>query len=220
MHRVFHGRKSAPFRAVNGNTQLVTLPESGKCLDLVQMKLNCLTFAIAGLCFGSLLNAQSAGIDAGLLAKATAGDQAAQVSVGDKFAAGVEVPQDLKQAVEWYRKAADQGSAAGELDLADAYRDGRGVVRDKVLAAEWYLKAAEQGNSSAQGTLAMLYVMGLGVPKNDGEAYYWLDLAAAVKSPRQDQYAANRQSVGTRITVDELQVVQERAAKWKAAHLR
>jgi TPR repeat protein len=184
------------------------------------MKLNSLSIIIAALCVTSIGFAQSAGIDPGLLSKASAGDQASQVTVGEKYAAGVEVPQDLKQAAEWYRKAADQGSAAGQLHLAEIYRDGRGVARNTVQAAEWYLKAAEQGNAEAQGTLAMLYVMGVGLPKSDGEAYYWLDLAAAVKTPKQDQYAANRQSVGTRITVDELQVVQERAEKWKAAHPR
>ncbi len=134
--------------------------------------------------------------------------------------AGVDVTQDLKLASDWYRKAAEQGNTAGEIHLAELYRDGRGVDRDKTQAADWYRKAADQGDAGAQGTLAMLYVMGQGVPQNDVEAYFWLDLAAAVKTPRQDQYIANRQNVGTRITTDELQQLQERVAKWKAAHPR
>jgi TPR repeat protein len=164
--------------------------------------------------------AESAGVDPTLIAKATDGDLSAQVALGDKFSAGVDVPQDLQQAAEWYRKAAEQGSVAGEIHLAELYRDGRGVPRDKAQAAEWYGKAAEQGDAGAQGTLAMLYLMGQGVAQSDAEAYYWLDLAAQVKSPRQDQYIANRQNVGTRITVEELQSVQQRAARWKAAHPR
>ena len=163
---------------------------------------------------------QSPGVDQALLSKANAGEAAAQVAVGEKYAAGVEVAQDLKQAAEWYRKAADQDNAAGEVHLAELYRDGRGVERDKVQAADWYRKAGEQGDAGAQGTLAMLYVMGQGVPQSDEEAYYWFDLAAAVKSPKQDQYIANRQSVGARITMEELQAVQEREATWKAAHPR
>jgi hypothetical protein len=172
------------------------------------------------LCTGPLAFAESAGVDPALLAKATEGDLAAQVALGEKLAAGVDGPQDLQQAAEWYRKAAEQGSVAGEVHLAELYRDGRGVPRDRAQAAQWYRKAAEQGDAAAQGTLAMLYVMGQGVPQSDVEAYYWLDLAAAVKTPRQDQYIANRQNVGTRITVEELQAVQERSAKWKAAHPR
>jgi TPR repeat protein len=83
------------------------------------------------LCTGPLLFAEPAGVDPALLAKATEGDLAAQVALGEKLAAGVDVPQDLKQAAEWYRKAAEQGSAAGEVHLAELYRDGRGVPRDK-----------------------------------------------------------------------------------------
>jgi hypothetical protein len=52
------------------------------------------------------------------------------------------------------------------------------------------------------------------------EAYYWLDLAAAVKGPNQERYAANRQMIGTHITVEELEAVQERVAKWLVAHPR
>jgi TPR repeat protein len=66
----------------------------------------------------------------------------------------------------------------------------------------------------------MLYTLGQGVPQSDVEAYFWLDLAASAKSPNQAQYMANRQNVGTRITADELADVEERVAKWKAAHPR
>jgi TPR repeat protein len=94
------------------------------------------------------------------------------------------------------------------------------VVRNPALAAEWYRKAAEQGDAGAQGTLGLLYSIGQGVPRSDVEAYYWLDLAAAVKGPNQAQYAANRQNVGARITADELAEVEERVAQWLAAHPR
>jgi hypothetical protein len=89
-----------------------------------------------------------------------------------------------------------------------------------VQAAAWYGKAAEQGNVGAQATLGVLYSMGQGVPRNDVEAYYWLDLAASVKGPDQEKYAANRQIIGTHITADELADVQERVAQWLTAHPR
>ena len=171
--------------------------------------------------------AQTPGIDPTLLAKANAGDASAQVLVGDAFAAGNGLPrsssqlaEDLEQAAEWYRKAADKGDIAGEMRLAALYRDGRGVTRDIAQAAEWYLKAAEKGDATAQATLGVLYSIGQGVPHDDVEAYYWLDLAAAVKGPNQEKYAANRQMVGTHITAEELVYVQERVAKWLAAHPR
>jgi hypothetical protein len=89
-----------------------------------------------------------------------------------------------------------------------------------VQAAEWYRKAAEQGDVTAQASLGVLYSIGQGVPHNDMEAYFWLDLAASVKGPNQEKYAANRQMIGTHITAEELDTVQERVAAWSAAHPR
>lgn len=161
--------------------------------------------------------AQNSGIDPALLARANGGDVASQVLVGEAYG-GLK---DLTSAAAWYRKAAEQGSIAGQLHLAALYRDGgKGFPRDMAQAAEWYRKAAEQGDAGAQGTLGVLYSMGQGVPHSDVEAYYWLDLAARVKGPNQEKYAANRQMVGTHITADELEAVEERVAQWLAAHPR
>jgi hypothetical protein len=152
-----------------------------------------------------------------LLAKANARDAVSQLQAGEAS----EANRDYKQASEWYRKAADQGSISGAIHLAELYRDGgKGFPRNVTQAAAWYRKAADQGDPRAQGALAMLYTLGQGVPRSDVEAYYWLDLAAAVKSPNQAQYAANRQNVGTRITEGELADIQDRVAQWKAAHPR
>ena len=151
-----------------------------------------------------------------------------QVQVGEQYAhAGATehseamAAQDYKQAATWYLKAADQNILAGELHLAALYRDGgNGFPRDMAQAAAWYRKAADQGDVTAQGTLGVLYSMGQGVPQSDAEAYFWLDLAASVKGPNQEKYAANRQMIGERITADELADVQDRVAAWKAAHPR
>ncbi len=181
-----------------------------------------LLFAITVLiATASLTAGQTTGIDAALLAQAAAGDAVAAVRVGESYAAGQGVTRDLKQAAIWFQKVAEQGDVSGELHLAALYRDGgKGFPRDMAQAAAWYRKAAEQGDAGAQGTLGTLYSMGQGVPQNYVEAYYWLDLAAAVKGPNQERFAANRQMVGAHITADELEAVQERVAAWKAAHSR
>jgi hypothetical protein len=171
-------------------------------------------------------SASSLNIDPSLLAKANAGDAAAQVQVGEQYAhAGATeyfrtvAAQDYQQATAWYLKAANQKFVDGELHLAALYRDGgNGFPRDMEQAAAWYLKASNQGDVTAQGTLAVLYSMGQGVPHDDAEAYFWFDIAASVKGPNQEKYAANRQMIGERITADELADVQDRVAAWKAAH--
>jgi TPR repeat protein len=174
-------------------------------------------------------SAQAPAIDPALLAKANAGDAAAQVRLGDNSrAAGDAVPHNpmqsaeyYKQAIAWYRKAADQGSIAGQMHLAALYRDGgKGFPRDMAQAVEWYRKAAEQGDVTAQASLGVLYSIGQGVSHDDVEAYYWLDLAASVKGPNQEKYAASRQLIGTHITTGQLEEVQDRVAAWIAAHPR
>ncbi len=165
--------------------------------------------------------AQTAGIDPALLAKANGGDAAAQVMVGESYAAGKGVARNWKQAAEWYRKAADKGDIGGEVHLAALYRDGgKGFPREMAQAAAWYRRAAEQGDAGAQGILGVLYSIGQGVPPDYVEAYYWLDLAAAVKGPNQQKYIANRQMVGTHLTTDEVAEIEERVGKWMAAHPR
>ena len=192
-------------------------------------------FALAMMFLASLTPAlaQAAGpetvaADPTLFAKANGGDAVAQVQMGDNScAAGDGATLTSKQLAEcnkiaasWYRKAAEQGALAGQLRLAALYRDGRGVPRDMEQAAEWYHKAAEQGDVSAQGTLGVLYSMGQGVPQSYVDSYYWFDLAARVKGPNQEKYATYRQMSGQHITTDELADIEERVAKWLAAHPR
>jgi hypothetical protein len=186
-----------------------------------------LTMIVASALLSAI--AQAPAIDPALLSKANAGDAAAQVQLGDNSrAAGDAVPHNAtqsaeyyKQAIAWYRKAADLGSIAGQMHLAALYRDGgKGFSRDMSLAAAWYRKAAEQGDPTAQASLGVLYSIGQGVPRDDVEAYFWLDLAASVKGPNQEKYAASRQLIGTHITADQLEEVQDRVAAWIAAHPR
>jgi len=57
------------------------------------------------------------------------------------------------QAVEWFRKAADQGLVSAQLAMGDALRSGSGVEKDLSASASWYKKAAEQGNDVARQRL-------------------------------------------------------------------
>jgi TPR repeat protein len=171
--------------------------------------------------------AQAPDVDPPVLAKASAGDAAAEVSVGESYAKAAGAAQDpdisaenWNKAADWYIKGAAQSNVAAEIHLGECYSYGHGVARDKVKAAEWYRKAAEQGDPVAQGTLAMLYTLGQGVPQDDAEAYFWFDLAASAGTQNHERYITNRQNVGTRITSDQLAAVEQRLKKWKAAHPR
>jgi TPR repeat protein len=105
------------------------------------------------------------------------GQPSAQLNLGNLYYRGEGVPQDDKQAAEWYRKAAEQGLPEAQLNLGVFYKDGNGVPQDYKRAAEWYRKAAEQGHLQAQYNLGALYEKGQGVPKDQEAAQYWFNQA-------------------------------------------
>jgi TPR repeat protein len=54
------------------------------------------------------------------------------------YAKGQGVPQDYKEAVRWFRLAAEQGDAGAQYNLGWMYAKGQGVPQDKVLAYALY----------------------------------------------------------------------------------
>ena len=93
---------------------------------------------------------------------------------------GRGVPQDDGEAVQWFRKAAEQGhSLRPKYNLgATCTGTGRGVPQDDGEAVQWFRKAAEQGLAKAQYNLGFMYAQGRGVPQDDGEAVQWYRKAA------------------------------------------
>ncbi|PIR00341.1 MAG: hypothetical protein COV66_07620 [Nitrospinae bacterium CG11_big_fil_rev_8_21_14_0_20_45_15] len=66
---------------------------------------------------------------------------------------GLGVTKDYKEAVKWFRKAAEQGFARGQAYLGAMYFDGEGVPKDDKEAVKWLRKAAEQGDILALNAL-------------------------------------------------------------------
>lgn len=56
------------------------------------------------------------------------------------------VGENRKEAVKWYRKAAEQGDADAQHNLGSMYKNGRGVSRDLVEAYASYSVAAANGS--------------------------------------------------------------------------
>ena len=53
--------------------------------------------------------------------------------LGTMYHLGERVAQDYKEAVWWYRKAAEQGYADGQFGLGAMYANGHGVLQDTFL---------------------------------------------------------------------------------------
>ena len=96
---------------------------------------------------------------------AGAGNAAAEIALGDLYligrAAGPGEPgrdagQGYADAVEWYRKAADQNAADAHIRLGEMYRYGLGATADLGEAVRRLQRASELGNQAAEALLAGL----------------------------------------------------------------
>src|SRR5947209_20159967 len=92
---------------------------------------------ISTICCGQVGagTAQHTGIDPALLAKASAGNAAAEFRVGAQYELGAHVQKDLAKAAEWYLKAADKGYPQAQHSLGVLYELGYGVRDDDATAA-------------------------------------------------------------------------------------
>ena len=85
----------------------------------------------------------------------------------------------MAKAVDWLRRAAEQGDVGGQRNLALCYYEGWGVEQDQEAAARWYEKAAEQGDADAQDMLSWMKLLGGGCAQDYVAARTWAEKAAA-----------------------------------------
>ncbi len=69
---------------------------------------------------------------------------------------------DIRAAMSWFQKAAEQGHAIAQLQLARILD----IAEENEEAAKWYQRAAAQGNTEAEFELGNLYTAGEGVDKD------------------------------------------------------
>ena len=86
--------------------------------------------------------------------------------------------REYTEAMDWYRKAADQGSSQAQNSIGWLYQYGQGVAQDYGEAMHWYRLAAEQENVSAQSNIGRMYESGWGVTQDYSEAMRWFRIAA------------------------------------------
>ena len=71
---------------------------------------------------------------------------------------GQGVPQDFKEAVGWYTKAAEQGYLLAQGNLAMLYAD-EDSMKDRIKAHMWLSIAGANGNTSAKNKAWIMEVM-------------------------------------------------------------
>lgn len=82
-------------------------------------------------------------------------------------------PGGNKEALNWFRKSAENGVAEAQEALGRHHRTNA----ENVEAAKWYRLAAEQGQVESQYELGKMYAEGVGVAQDFQEAAKWCRLA-------------------------------------------
>lgn len=112
------------------------------------------------------------------------GDVAAMRNIGHLYRWGQGVEKDVRQAMQWYRKAAEKGFSRAQANLASIYLQGdEGVPVDYAEAYKWFAAAAVQNLAVAQYNLGLMYELGLGIEKSEPRALGWYNLAAKAGQP-------------------------------------
>ncbi|MCP5084397.1 MAG: sel1 repeat family protein [Alphaproteobacteria bacterium] len=91
--------------------------------------------------------------------------------------------KNYKEAVYWYRKAADKGHAGAMGNLARKYYSGFGVKKDRYEAFRWFKKSAQGGVLDSIASVGWLYYRGTGTRKDYAEALKWTRKAAEGDHP-------------------------------------
>jgi TPR repeat protein len=112
--------------------------------------------------------------------KANQGDADAQFNLALLYYSGIGTPRDIRYAVYWYTKAAEQGHVNAQYKLGNLYHygDGEEVPKDLKQAVYWLTKAAEQGLVYAQYSLGHMYEYDDEPPQDYKQAFFWYTKAA------------------------------------------
>jgi len=125
---------------------------------------------------------------------------------------GQGVPQDYKEAVKWWKLAAEQGDTQAQYNLGQMYYKGQGVPQDYKEAVKWYRLAADQGDAFAQSNLGVMYALGKGVPQDYVSAHMWLNLS---DSNGNKGAVKGRDTVEKGMTPQQIEKAKEMAKNWK-----
>ncbi len=116
---------------------------------------------------------------------------------------------EYKEAVVWFRKAAELDYAQAQSNLGVMYSEGQGIRQDDEMAVKWCRRAAEQGYAQAQTNLCILYSEGKGAGQDYKKAAKWCRNAAEQGNGQAQAILGIMYSKGQGVEQD-----TEEAVKW------
>jgi hypothetical protein len=146
-----------------------------------------------------------------ILNRADAGDSIAQYEMALRYADGEGVPQNYREAMAWFAKAAANGNDKAKWKLGLGYIKGIGVPHDERKAVLWLKRAANHGDIRAQSALSDLYLSGRGVPRDYVRAYTWASIATGLRGNNNDRLRV----IGSRMTAAQIEDARRRISSWR-----
>ena len=98
--------------------------------------------------------------------------------LGSTFYLAKGIPQNLPEALKWFKKAADMQNDVAQCYLGHFYDQGIGVPQDIKAAVKWFGLAANLGNAEAQYFISECHAHGRGLSRNRILAASWCFLSA------------------------------------------
>lgn len=119
-------------------------------------------------------------------------------------------PRSVDEALALLEAAISQGSTEALCELGTCFLDGRNVPVDPAQGLDLLQRAAYRGDPSAHLILGRAYLDGRGLVQDLGEAYVWLNLAAAFN---QADAVAQRDRVAEALTKAQLRKFQSKSTE-------
>jgi len=153
---------------------------------------------------------------ANIRAEAESGVAKSQYELGNAYFYGkLGMAKDYVEAVQWFRKSAEQNFVKAQMTLGVCYGVGYGVTKDDAQAMQWYRKAADQNFAAAQSTLSSRYERGEGVERDVVEAYKWILLAAGHGSSNAKRHLNTLEGS---MTSEQIAEGKRRTNDWRKQH--
>lgn len=109
------------------------------------------------------------------------GDRESQFIIANVYEQGTQVPRNMKKAVFFYKKAAQNGHLEAMMKLGHLYAEGKLIQKDEKQSFFWYESAAQKGYTPAQLKISELYQTKKFLDYS--KAYYWLAKALKTMFP-------------------------------------
>jgi TPR repeat protein len=142
-------------------------------------------------------------------------DRADHVRARFQLGRALDKAQRWEEAVQHYRRAAEESYAPAQTSLGLLYEDGRGVPQDPVTAMRWYRLAAIQSYPPADTAIGLLHLEGQGTRRDEREAARWFRQSADRGDPLGQLMLGRLFQQGRGVVADEVA-----AADWIARAAR